>query len=420
MNDLIYLAFIWAGVYLSSYLAEKTKLTPVLFFLGFGCVTVNLGLLPMESTPFLDVFSEIGIILIMFAVGFEENTSNFVSSIKRSWGIAFFGALAPFITAYYLTYWYWGDASISTLCGLAMTATAVSLTMVSLKSEGLQTSPPATGIMTSAVLDDIASLALVAILVPIATGEASLSVEGVGLVAGKALVFFLLIIALGLWAFPKHSDKGLIGRIPLLGKLDMTRFLSINKGDKATLALFLTALIIGLTAHAFGFHPAIGAYMAGLLIKEDYFHFHEHPQVNYHENTKKIVDDVAFSWIGPVFFVMLGSKLIFEMETFLSIIPETLLLFSCLFTAQIISAGLAARFTGNFDWAESLIIGFGMLGRAELAFVVMNIAYIEHSILTQEAFYTLMGTAFCLNISVPLTIMWFKPYYLKKHPAQRN
>lgn len=58
-----------------------------------------------------------------------------------------------------------------------------------------------------------------------------------------------------------------------------------------------------------------------------------------------------------------------------------------------------------------MMIGFGMLGRAELAFVVMDIAYVQYSILSTEAFYTLMFTAFWLDVAVPLTIRWWKPYY---------
>ena len=57
------------------------------------------------------------------------------------------------------------------------------------------------------------------------------------------------------------------------------------------------------------------------------------------------------------------------------------------------------------------MIGFGMLGRAELAFVVMDIGYVQNNVITTEAFYTLMATAFFLNISVPLLIKWWKPYY---------
>ncbi len=53
-----------------------------------------------------------------------------------------------------------------------------------------------------------------------------------------------------------------------------------------------------------------------------------------------------------------------------------------------------------------------MLGRAELAFVVMDIAYVQHAILSEEAFYTLMFSAFWLNLAVPLTIRFWKPIYL--------
>ena len=79
--------------------------------------------------------------------------------------------------------------------------------------------------------------------------------------------------------------------------------------------------------------------------------------------------------------------------------------------AQVASAAIAARYTGGMSWPSGLMIGFGMLGRAELAFVVMNIAYVQTAILTTEAFYTLMFTAFFLNIAVPLTIRFWKPYY---------
>lgn len=35
----------------------------------------------------------------------------------------------------------------------------------------------------------------------------------------------------------------------------------------------------------------------------------------------------------------------------------------------------------------------------------------RHAILNDEAFYTLMFTAFWLNVSVPVTIAWWKPNY---------
>ncbi len=406
MHELTILATIWLSVFIASYLAIKTRLTPVLWYLFFGALLVNLKLVPEKMPEFINSFSELGIIFIMFAIGFEENTNNFINGIKRSWGIALFGAIVPFIVAYTLTLVFWGDKNMALLCGLAMTATAVSLTMVSLKSEGIANTAAATGIMTSAILDDIASLALVAILVPIAAGEATVSLVGISIILSKALGFFIVVIIIGKWVFP--SFTGIVKKLPVIGLIDLRSMLSMGHGEYMVLALLLIAVTVGLLAHLFGFHFAIGAYMAGLVIHRDYFDFHKEKRIDYHQRAKEIIDNVAFTWIGPVFFVTLGTNLIFDMQLFASILPEALMLFVGLFIGQIASAALAAKYTGRFDWPNSLLIGFGMLGRAELAFVVMNIAFVQYQIMSIEAFYTLMLTAFLLNISVPLTIRWWK------------
>lgn len=412
MHDLQQLALIWASVFIASWLAAKTKLTPVLYFLAAGCVMVNLGWLPVHSTPFISGISEVGIILIMFALGFEANPGHFIRSMKRSWGIALFGALAPFMAAWSCAQYFWGDDKIALLCGLTMTATAVSLTMVSLKSEGLHLSGAANGIMTSAIIDDIASLALVAILIPIATGAGDLSLAGIGLIVFKALFFFVLIVVIAVWIMPHSADKGLLARYPVLGRFGMINLLAIDDGSKATLGILLVAISISLLAYYLGLHPAIGAYMAGLIIREEYFHFgkRENKRALY-QDTRKIIDDVAFSWIGPIFFVNLGTELVFHPEILSSILDETLILLGCVFFAQVISAAAAARYTGSFNWQDSVMIGFGMLGRAELAFVVMNIAYTQHGIFTEQVFYTLMLTIFWLNVFVPVTIRFWRPYY---------
>jgi Kef-type K+ transport system membrane component KefB len=148
--------------------------------------------------------------------------------------------------------------------------------------------------------------------------------------------------------------------------------------------------------------------MAGLILKEEYFRIDEN--TNSYERTRDVIDSVAFYSIGPVFFIQLGTKLVFDWDIFVSVIPQTLVMTLGLFVAQISSAALAARYTSGMDWANSVMVGIGMLGRAELAFVVMDIAYVQNSILSVEAFYTLMLTAFWLNVSVPITISLWKPY----------
>lgn len=412
MHGLTDLALIWVAVLIAIVVARRLRLTPVLMFLFMGFVLVNSGLLPTESNAFVQGFADLGIIVIMFALGFEESTSNFLLSIRKSWGIALFGALAPFFTTYLIADYFWADRNLALMCGLAMTATAVSLTMVSLKSEGLGSSPVATRIMTSAVLDDIGSLAMVAILVQIATGGTAPDLAGIALILGKVVVFFVLITIVGAWVFP-HQATGWRRRMPaLFAWISARQLLAIGGGGHSPLVVLMLALFAGVTAHCFGFHPAIGAYMAGLILKEEYFD--RRSERDSYLDTVKIVDSIAYSWIGPVFFVTLGGKLIFDWDIFVSVIPQTVALTVALFVAQVSSAGLAARYTSGMDWRASLMIGFGMLGRAELAFVVIDIAYVQNHIIHTEAFYTLMFTAFWLNVCVPLTIRWWKPHYVAR------
>ena len=98
------------------------------------------------------------------------------------------------------------------MCGLAMTATAVSLTMVSLQSEGLGASPVATRIMTSAVLDDIASLALVAIAVPLVAESRTVQVADLGWIIFKVMLFFAIITMIGRRVLSTSSPRGLLSR----------------------------------------------------------------------------------------------------------------------------------------------------------------------------------------------------------------
>jgi Na+:H+ antiporter len=420
MQPLVHLAIIWAGVFVAVVAAKRTRLTPVLFFLFVGFLLVNFGVIPEKSGSFISELAELGIILIMFALGFEETTDRFISSIKKSWGIALFGALGPFAAAYAVADQIWHDPEISLMCALTMTATAVSLTMVTLKSVGLQNSPVATRIMASAVLDDIGTLVMVAILVPYATGEGTLTLVSMLATGGKAVLFFVAVTIIGLWIFP-HRPKGWFRRIPLIGRLGVKHILTFDGGRYATLGILLVALVVGLTAQYFGFHPAVGAYMAGLIVREEYFSVEDRSldstlgkrKKNVYLETKTLIDSAAFSWIGPIFFVDLGAKIVFDSNVFMEVLPYAVTLTISVFVAQVASAGIAARYTSGMSAAESLMVGFGMLGRAELAFVVMDIAYVQNSILNAEAFFTLMITAFFLNIAVPLTIGWWQPHYTK-------
>jgi Kef-type K+ transport system membrane component KefB len=434
MNIWIISAIILAIVVVSKLLAKKTSTVDVLWLIIFGALFANIGWLP-EHNETLDLIGEWGIVFIMFALGFDEDLSHFKEGLLRSWGIAVIGALFPFFTAYFTAQFFGFDNNAALLWGLTMTATAVSLTMVTLKNEDLHKSVAATGIMTAAVIDDILSLIGVAIVVPIALASSSavgglanegLNAVGLAVILLKVVAFFFLVIVFGLFAFPETVPEKLSPNASLIQKVDfyftqIFKYINIKdlllayKGEFTPLIMISVAMSLGAVAHMFDFHPAIGAYLAGLFLKKEYFIFdaEEERRTDQHfESSKNVVDHIAFTVFGPIFFVTLGTKIHFDAQILMEILPMVLTLFAGIFIFQILSAALAAKYTGGYTTQESVMIGLGMLGRAELAFIVINLAFTEHHIISVEEFYTLIFTLFLLNVSVPLTIKWWKPYYL--------
>jgi Kef-type K+ transport system membrane component KefB len=300
--------------------------------------------------------------------------------------------------------------------------------MVSLRNKNLHRSTAATGIMTAAVVDDVLSLIGVAIIVPIALqagsgGELTLDIAQLGIIAIKVILFFTIAIILGLFAFPEKVPERLPPNATLLQRLDyyltklfvpvsIKRFLALNEGHMTPLVMVFVAMAMGALADLFGFHPAIGAYIAGLFMKKEYFLFDDSPTPDQvFRDSKLVMDHLAFTIFGPIFFVNLGAKIIFDLDIISQIWWQVVVLFLMVLIFQILSAALAARYTGSYEWSDSVMIGLGMLGRAELAFIVIDIAYTEYHIFDDAQFQTLIFATFLLNISVPLLINWWKPYY---------
>lgn len=437
-----YSAIIFAVVVISKLISKATRTVDVLWFIVAGAVLTNFGLLP-EHNEFLDTIGEWGILFIMFALGLEEDLGRFSQGLKRSMGVALIGAAFPFIAGYGSAALFGYDHNSAMLWGLTMTATAVSLTMMSLRGDLMHRSTAATGIMTAAVIDDVLSLVGVAIMIPVilassggAQGEA-VSLSGILLIVGKVIIFFGITLFLGLIAFPENSPKVLPLNATIYQKLDhrysrwaskvgARKFLMVHSGEFTPLIMLFMAMFAGVVAHLLGFHPAIGAYFAGLFLHADYF---VHKKVKKTKNAEgeiveeeerddkfheasHVINHIAFTIFGPIFFVNLGGKLIFDAEIMLMALPAALFLFATVLIFQVVSACLAARFTGGYEWHEGVMIGFGMLGRAELAFIVINIAFVQNKIIDTSQFYTLMSAAFMLNVTVPIALKWWKPYYL--------
>jgi Trk K+ transport system NAD-binding subunit len=149
-----------------------------------------------------------------------------------------------------------------------------------------------------------------------------------------------------------------------------------------------------LFAEAIGLHIILGAYLAGLFFEEKVAH----------PNLVRIVKDraygIAYSFLGPIFFVSLGFSITFDIS--MATVGFILVLTIAVIVGQILSAGAMALRMG-LPRAEALTVGVGMCGRAEIAFILASLALAQAAI-DKPAFSALIFTAFILNLFTPLAL----------------
>jgi Kef-type K+ transport system membrane component KefB/Trk K+ transport system NAD-binding subunit len=369
------LLILLAGIWLVAVTLRPLGLPTVMGELIVGVLVgpAVLGLItPGEA---IQLLAEIGIFFLMFHAGVETQPNEFFDALKRSMGVAIVGAIVPFSVSFGIALAFGLDFVGATFVGLTMTATAVVVTLKSLRDLGLSNTRVARVIIASGVIDALLTLVFFGLVIGVLSGD-EFEPLSIVITLGKVIGFFAVCLLIGLFVYP-------------LLKLPFR-----SEGGKGFTFVLLTAIAAGLFAEAIGLHMILGAYLAGLLFEEKVAH----------PNLVKIVNDraygIAYSFLGPIFFISLGFSITFDIS--LSEVVFIVLLTTAVIVGQILSAGGMALRMG-LPKHEALTVGVGMCGRAEMAFILASLALAQGAI-DQDIFTILIFTAFLLNLFTPLAL----------------
>ena len=103
--------------------------------------------------------------------------------------------------------------------------------------------------------------------------------------------------------------------------------------------------------------------------------------------------------LGPIFFISVGFHITFSAFTTSGILLLVTLVCGCIIS-QVVSAGGMARLV-KFSNIESLTIGIGMCGRAEVAFILAAIG-LKLEVIDDAIFSILIFSTFILNLIASL------------------
>ncbi|HJK23670.1 MAG TPA: cation:proton antiporter, partial [Methanocorpusculum sp.] len=236
--------------------------------------------------------------------------------------------------------------------GTALTATSIAITANVLREMGKLHQPFAKAIIGAAVIDDILSLIVLSICKDLgSTGE--LVPMAVLLTVIKSIGFVVIAAVVGIKVIP-----------PLISKMDTTK-LARQFPEFVFIFAMMVAFFYAMMAESVGVSAIVGAFLAGVCVNRVSLK---------HSLDIKLGAEYLYIIFAAIFFVSLG--IIVDLQ-YLFEKPEMLWFIIALIVVAIITkvigCGLPARILG-MNTRDSLIIGFGMAPRGEVAMIVGLIA----------------------------------------------
>lgn len=384
MSYLLQLVIILVLTKLGAHLSSVLNMPSVIGELLVGVVAGPAVLNILTGTTFIQYFSELGVIVLMFIAGLEGDLSLLIKYWKPALTVAILGVIFPTISAAMLCSLVFGYAwTTSIFIGLVLSATSVSITVQVLKEMGRMNTRAGAIILGAAVADDIICVILLGICVAFFGSSASGN-QPLWLMISTKVLFFIIMLVLGKWFVPRFMD--------FFSKLNTSE----NEATGAVILCFGFAAI----AVSLGMSDVLGAYFAGIALSE----------TNYQKSLALKIEPIGYAIFIPVFFVSIGLNISF-VGLQKDLIFITALVVIAILGKQI-GGALGARLF-HLSWSESNIVGAGMVSRGEMALVVANVA-LTSKLIDQNHYTAMIVVTVVTTIIAPLILKLFIQVSSKK------
>lgn len=308
------------------------------------------------ADPVMHALSELGVLILLFQIGLHTD----LRSLAKVGATALFaggvGVVLPFVGGLAVARVMGVEMLTAIVIGAALTATSIGISARVLSDLGQLKTPEGQVVIGAAVFDDVVGLIILSIVASLVAG-ADLTVGGVGAIAGVAIGFVVIALALGSVAIPPLFR--LIERVRVSGTLSA--------------AAMGFALMLALLATQAGSAMIIGAFAAGLIL-------HPTPQRHYIEES---VTQLGFFFV-PMFFASVGASI--DLGALMT--REALVIGGLL-----VLVGVAGKVIAGFaPWwfkGNKLLVGVALVPRGEVGLIFAKLG-LAAGVLTNERFGALM------------------------------
>lgn len=322
-----------------------------------------------ESLANINILSQFGLILFMYAIGMELDLTEVKKKLRETILISHASIVLPFFFGMLIAYFMYDNysykstpfLSFALFIGIAMSITAFPVLARIIQEKGLARSHLGTISLASAANGDITAWCLLAVVVAVAQAGSMLSAT-FNILFSILYMFFMF--------FAVRPFLAMIGNIYHNKEV-------INKGMVAFIFLFL--ILSSFMTEILGLHVLFGAFMAGVVMPSN---------IKFRKIMTEKVEDVSLTLLLPLFFVSTGLR------TEIGLLNTPELWTICAIIILVAIAGkfggalFSARFVGE-SWKSSFYIGALMNTRGLMELIVLTIGY-EMKILPPAIFVMLV------------------------------
>jgi Kef-type K+ transport system membrane component KefB len=334
-------------------------------------------------TRILHFFSSFGVVLLLFMAGLESSLDQLRRAGRTVVGIGFTEVSLTFVSCYLVAWLLTPPGQSPTLPLLvagALSATSVGISARSFQDMNQLGLPEAQLVLGAAVLDDILSLIILAVVTGILTTGA-VAVSTIALIVLKALLFFAAVAWFGI----KFLQR------------DIALFAWLDQSHVKLYFSFGLLLVLAWLADLMGLATIIGAFAAGLILEERYFQV----ETKSPEGTQSVESLLAplEHLFAPLFFVLLGFQV--DVTTFAN--PKVLAL-GLLLTLVAVFGKMAATLILKKGY-NRLVVGFGLVPRGEVTLIFASLGK-SMGVLSTSVYSVLIIVVLLTTLITPPCLTW--------------
>ena len=322
----------------------------------------------IQSVETVNVFAELGIIMLLFVIGTEFPIAKLKSVSRTSIIVGIPESLGTLIIVFFIAQTLGFSFFDSVFIALAMSITSTVVTIKILEELNVLRDRSSVLILGVLIIEDIIAVSALAILQSTASANSDqISIIQISLSIGVVLAFIGSILILGSKFIPNALDK--------VGKTN----------DYALLLIVILGLAFGLsfTAKALGLSVVIGAFLAGVLVAESKT-----------AAIAKVITIPLRDVFSALFFISIGALMNISLVP-LFIVPAIVLILSSFVSKLLIVTGILQL--RNYDSSTSLRTGLGLsASRGEMSLIIakggQDIGVISSSVLPILGVVTVVTT----------------------------